>query len=274
VQTDVALTGAQIHGRPSRAEGIGAATALMAFVLAGVGPPLAHADPPIRPDTPPATLVQAVCRPVLSVDGEPLASGTAFILHGAAERPGLWLVTAQHLFGMDGHAKGPIPWNQMPGRARSATCHSLDGTRTWAAGPALAIEGAHAMGALTGLRDIAIMPVSGQDVIAAAGPKIALALAPNAPRAGEKVWLVAQTVDRGHAGQRLFAAEVLSLEGCLAFAYEAADLDLSNTSGAPVVDIEGRVVGVNVAVSHYAGAIIGFADDLDTVRSALRTGRR
>ena len=220
-----------------------------------------------RDVVPPLGLVNAVCRPTIEVDAKGRSSGTAFVLATDRRTPGALLVMAHHLLGMPKSVDGAIPWNEAPLRASSATCRGLSGTTTWRTGAAFAIEGAHVLGNLQSLRDIAIFPITVEPKGSSPMPA-RLRLARNEPVSGTAVWLVAQTNDSRRLGQRFYRARVIQGVGYLAFVYDDADLSLSNTSGAPIVNASGDVVGVNVAVAAQNGELIGIADNLATIRLA------
>ena len=222
---------------------------------------LAHPNSQVSP---PVEVQDAVCRPRLEVDGQDRRTGTAFVLETDDARPRRLLVTAQHLFRLAGAQDQAIPWSEMPVRATSASCLSLDQRRLVRTGRAYAIPNAHAMGPLATLRDIAAFPL-----LAEPRPLRALRLAHTEPPAGQPVWIVAQTADPSRPGPYLLRATVLYTSGFLAYVYTDTGFNLSNTSGAPVVDASGDVVGLNVGVARQAGATIGVADDLSTVRQAL-----
>ena len=247
-----------------RTVGLGPATALVLFGLA-LRPQVARAAPPPDP-APPTAVPQALCRPTLMIDGQEKRTGTAFLVQTAEAKPRLVLVMAQHLFDMSGHR--PMVWSEMPARAASAACRPLDAGQVWKAGPAFAIEGAHGLGELESLRDIAVMPVA-VEVPAPAAP-LKLALQP--PMSGEMVWLLAQTVDQtgdSPGGAFFHRGHVVQDGGFLAFVYDDKTLKLRETSGAPIVDIHGDVVGVNVGFTSHGGELFGVADTLATIQSAL-----
>ena len=230
--------------------------------------PVEPTDAP-RP-TPPLEVTEAVCRPTFNLDGHEKTTGTAFLVETPGPRPRRLLVAAHHLFGLGG---GAIPWRATPERVRAATCPNLDRSETFRTGPALAVEGAHAMGDLYTLKDIALLPVVDAAGEAHATP---LKLADRPPAPGDPVWLVAQTFDpkaviaADSSGSVLHRGRVLDTWGFLAFAYDDRVLNLRETSGAPVVNARGEVVGVNVGYNTQPnGALTGVADDLDALRSAV-----
>ncbi len=235
------------------------------LVLIGLAlrPEPSHAAAPLQP-SPPAALQQAVCRPTLTIDGQEKRTGTAFLIQTGDAKPRRVLVMAHHLFNMAGHRA--MSWSEMPARALSATCRTLDDKQVWTAGAAFAIEGAHALGDPESLRDIAILPYSGN---ASGGEPPPLKLATTPPLTGETVWLLAQTADPDRSGDVFHRAHVVQDGGFLAFAYDDKTLKLRETSGAPIIDARGDVVGVNVGYITQKDALVGVADTLATIQTAL-----
>ncbi|MFV0625019.1 trypsin-like peptidase domain-containing protein [Sphingomonas sp. ac-8] len=212
-----------------------------------------------------ATAAQAaICRPEFTVDKEPYGAGTAFVVNG----PRPLLVTAHHLFGEMGGLDEEIRWNEMPARATAAHCAQIKGKGAWTTGPALAIAGAHPVSATSTaeFKDIAVFPLVGQP---AGSP--GLVLAEKAPATGSKVWLVAQ-IRGGNPDVLLHRATVVEYEqGAMLYAFDDKRIELQATSGAPIVDAEGRLVGINLAgtTGENPNDVLGVADSLDVVRKTL-----
>ncbi|PTQ60090.1 trypsin-like peptidase [Sphingomonas sp. PP-CE-3G-477] len=206
----------------------------------------------------------AICRPELTVDGTAYEAGTAFVVDG----PRPLLVTAHHLFGEMGGLDEEIRWQDMPTRATAVRCRQVKGKAEWTTGAALAIDGAHPVSATSTAeyRDIAAFPLAGK---AAGSP--GLTLAEKEPATGSKVWLVAQ-IKGGDPAVLLHRATVVGHEqGALIYAFDDKRIELQATSGAPVVDAAGKLVGINLAGTTAEGSsdVQGAADSLDVVRKAL-----
>jgi hypothetical protein len=217
---------------------------------------------------PPAAVLEAqdaICRPTFTVDSQPFSAGTAFVAGGAKPL----LLTAQHLFSVHASLARTVEWQDMPARAHAALCIQVTSGQRWTAGPARAIEGAHGVGPQdkTGaLNDVAIFPLNAD---AAHAPRLAFASTP--ARIGERVWLVAKTANQRADEPLLHSAVVIGREhGALIFTYDEDAIDVNGTSGAPVVDMKGNVVGLNVGryrTTERPGAI-GIADDLPVLMTA------
>ena len=223
--------------------------------------------------TPSSALVaaqSAVCRPQFTVDAKLHEAGTAFIIAG--DRP--VLVTAQHLFGPEGGLKEAIRWQEMPKRASSVSCKQIKAATRWSTGPAIAVEGAHPMTPeyqSGSVNDVAIFPLVGK--VSAAS---SLTLAARAPSVGTKVWLVAQVEGAGQGAPLLHPATVLGRQnGAMLFSYDDPKIDLDATSGAPIVDASGKVVGVNLGggFDPESKAVVGVADDLEVISKAVAAAK-
>ena len=218
----------------------------------------------------PETAQAAICRPIFRVSGRDLGAGTAFLLDAGRPDGRIFLVSAQHLFGPAGGLEADIAWSDMPSKVSAAACMALQTPALWQTGPAMAIPGAHAMDQ-TALKDIAAFPIDPRKLPGKPSP---LRLAAEAPKVGDTVWLVAELVGGAPRGQRLHRATV-TYAGADAteYRYDNAALQIRATSGAPMVNARGEVVGVNLGGGEYKGAMVGVADPLATVRKALIEAR-
>ena len=131
----------------------------------------------------------------------------------------------------------------------------------------MAIPGVQAFWALPEVKDVAILPVAG-------GPDTKLDLSSTPAIAGDTVWVLAQVQHALPTDGYAHRARVISSKGFLAFIYDDPLFRTANTSGAPVVSSDGKVVGVNVGAGKLGnGALLGVADDLTTLQVALSAAR-
>jgi hypothetical protein len=93
-------------------------------------------------------------------------------------------------------------------------------------------------------------------------------LAKRPPRVGDPVWLAL----RPEPGARERAAACVVVEQTdqtLIFRYAASHASEAHTSGAPLVDIEGEVVGINIGRGRFEGAHFGHANHVASIRRHL-----
>jgi hypothetical protein len=213
----------------------------------------------------------AICRPELIVDGKSYDAGTAFVVDGV--RP--LLVRAHHLFGEMGGLPEEVRWQNMPRRATTVRCRQIKGLRggmLWTTGAALTIAGAHPLSStsIAEYRDIAAFPLVG----ARAGvPR--LPLAENASAPGSRAWLVAH-FRGGDPAALLHRATVIGHEqGAMLYAFDDPRIELQATSGAPVLNAGGKLVGINLGGTTAKGSpdVVGVGNGLEVVRKALAIAR-
>jgi hypothetical protein len=97
----------------------------------------------------------------------------------------------------------------------------------------------------------------------------ALPLSQRIPSNGERVWLVSKL-----PGSREFIhpATVERLhDGWLQYSFMNRDVDMKNTSGAPIIDHKGNVVAVNANITQTSGKMIGFGTPVVNFYPTLAT---
>ena len=123
-----------------------------------------------------------------------------------------------------------------------------------------------------GSNDLLILPAveaSGLDRLQSANKptlrKLKLAVA--APVNGDTIWLAARV---GESEARLHQATVVQIDGDWMFFEYAAELDLAATSGAPVLNAAGEVVGLNLGGGKMPdGKFVGSANPVTALRAHL-----
>lgn len=114
-------------------------------------------------------------------------------------------------------------------------------------------------------RDIAAFQVMGKDC----DNLQPQALADRSPDVGEPVWLAAKLP--GQTLQRSLKAVVVEKTDC-SFVFKFEDNESERpkyVSGAPILDINGSVVGINVGGGNYKGQRFGHANHVENIRNHL-----
>ena len=95
-------------------------------------------------------------------------------------------------------------------------------------------------------------------------------LAARRPRVGDPVWLAAR--HEGAKGRTAKAVVVESTAETLVYRYEDPERPVRYSSGAPVLDREGAVVGVNAGGGWLEGRRLGHANHVESLRRHLERG--
>jgi hypothetical protein len=174
-------------------------------------------------------------------------------------------MTAHHLFGPDGGLRRPVAWKDLPKFVRSVRCAALEHSE-------VAISAEHPLSVVEARpyseggapRDVALFPLRAHDFES-------LLLSDETARWGRPVWLIASVEGGEPATKLLHPARVTTTNAqWLEFDYQNPNLDLTATSGAPIVDERGRVVGINIGVKRGVGRLIGVAQSASVLREALK----
>lgn len=179
------------------------------------------------------------------------------------------MLTAQHLFGETGGMSRDFTGAEMPDLVTGVTADSADDTGVTVTSDEL-VTISEAVPLTEDIRrDLAVF------VVREPGSARVLTLADDIPQPDEPVFLLAQTAD-GSTPQ-LYPA-VLSDIGSdngtylqYQFTPEAGLTDdlMVGTSGAPLFDADGAVVGVHVGGEAIEGTTLGYANAITSVRQAL-----
>lgn len=225
---------------------------------------LAACSPAAAQETPPTAAAAAACRPEVTAEGHTVVAGTAFLLEVGGK---LRLVTAHHVFGQGGGLPREIAWQDMPRKVQGVRCIVFAHGREWRAGAPLALPGAAPGTDVEAMTDVAAFPI---EVDLVSRPA-ALRLAATPAKVGDTVWLVTSLASGAPPEQLLHRARVgrVTGGGTVLFVYDNPAVDIRATSGAPVVNARGEVVGVNFGGGERQGRAFGIATGLATVRTML-----
>jgi hypothetical protein len=221
----------------------------------------------VKPSEPPSLARNVIVRPVFdTVDGR-FGAGTAFFvsLPGQAQPLGL---TAHHLFGEAGGLERQVPASELGRFVEAVSFHEMDGEELLPAGAMLVLPTAgHSTTPGDWSTDVAAFHAP-----ASVAPR-ALRLAAKNAAPGEDVWLVAEVLAGKSKDQHLHHARVfVSESSLLAYEFDDVTLQIRATSGAPVVNARGEVVGLNVGGGLFEGSMVGNAHPVESVSAHLQRG--
>jgi hypothetical protein len=101
-----------------------------------------------------------------------------------------------------------------------------------------------------------------------------VSLATENPVKGDSIWLVCPILNaKGDKAKQRFHRAVVEgvAEGDLVYWFDNAQLDLTATNGAPLVNESGEVVGINLGGGPEGGRMSGFGNPVERFRGLLKT---
>lgn len=220
-----------------------------------------------EPPAPPAPVVPVgfVARPgFVTTAGTRYEAGTAFFVDVGSDRV---LLTSLHLFGPGGGMPTQLTSAQLPTSVKEVQLkEAFTGKAMAPLGPPDAVAGAYPMDK-DGAGDVVVVRiprslVSADLQLSAAEPFAAA----NAKR-GDWVWVAGPVVDGPEKDQPLHRGRVVQCEqGWLILVFDTAGLDLTATAGAPVLDKDGKIVGILQGGGADQGYLFGSASPVDNIR--------
>ena len=180
------------------------------------------------------------------------SAGTAFLAR-IDNAPQIYLLSVRHLLGPDGGFKALTPPEQVPAFVKGIRLHSFtsngakDYTLTGVPVPPSADVKAP-------LFDLAVYKTSG------VFPADAAQIAVEKPAIGERVWVIAQVRGGVPHGQFVHPAKVTENgDRWLVCEFENSNIITAGASGAPVLNAEGKVVGIYSGHGGKDGHVLAFA---------------
>jgi hypothetical protein len=218
-------------------------------------------EPPAAPtEAPPEIGPNAALRPTFVTSDGTHGAGTAFVVKWSDGRH--LLLTAHHLFGPAGGMNRDVDAAELPRIFKSVDARSVDDREVSVkSGVLLSLPEAGPIGKAPINRDLAAFLVDDP------GKAAILPLAPELPAKGARIYLVAELVDRPG---RIWPARVENATSTIvAYSFDDSGLNLQATSGAPVVDGQGRVVATNRSGGSQGGKLVGFGNPVVAIREML-----
>ena len=218
-----------------------------------------------RSNEPPSWIVNTICRPSFETADGNFSAGTAFVLRNPSHQTRYdLLVTAHHLFGPDGGLKQHVKWADLASFVTSVRCESMqDANRVLVSGHPLTIVGAHAFSEPGEPRDIAAF-------IVISDSSTKLSLSDEQIEKGQTVWLLARVLGGEAPTKLLHRAQVLSVsDRLIVFEYQNPNLDLTATSGAPIVNVYGEVIATNIGILRKRGVLMGVGMSASIIKNVI-----
>lgn len=218
--------------------------------------------------TPPDVPVGFVARPaILTSAGGRYEAGTVFFAEINEQRVAL---TAHSLFGPAGGMAAQLAPEDLPKAIKEVRL-----TEAWTkatispVSAPVVLVGAHPMDK-DAAGDVAMMLIPAGLTSANHTPSAARPLAAANAKLGDTVWVAAPLLDGPEASARVHEAKVVQVDkSWLIYEYVEPGLNLVATSGAPVLDKEGKVVGINLGGGQDQGHLYGSAAPVDAFRSMV-----
>lgn len=202
-----------------------------------------------------------VFRPHIFMDGNDSVAGTAFAMKlDESESP--IIVTVHHIFGPAGGFESRVDSSELKDHVEKVELLDLfDKEYIGTVTEVITNPNGH--------------PIMGTDIAAfkvneefTTSPRI---MAKKNPEQGDAVWLIAN-IDQGKAiVDKVYRGKVSKVQsGLIYFEYNDPNLSLDATSGAPVINANGEVVGVNMGGELDDGVLVGVATACETFGPLLR----
>ena len=231
------------------------------------GAPTQRAD---REDPPPALAAAGFAfQPSFATSaGNEYQAGKLVIAKVPSAPGGLLGLSCIHIFGPEGGLARQIASDALPAFIKKTTLIAADGGRT-EIGAVLAVPGAH-----PSVSDGRSLPNPSTDLsvfrVPAELATHALELAADEPAVGDRVWLLARLVGGAAADVYLHPAHVrVSNDKILGYEFENSQLNLTATSGAPVVNAQGKIVALNIGGGLTGGKLNVFGNPVVSVRKKI-----
>jgi hypothetical protein len=181
---------------------------------------------------------------------------------------GLLGLSCIHIFGPDGGLPSQIASDALPAFIKKTTLIAADGGRTEIGAP-LPVPGAHPF-----VSDGRSLPNPSTDLTVFRAPAElaahALELAADEPAVGDRVWLLARLMGGAPPDVYLHPAHVrLANDKILAYEFENNQLNLNATSGAPVVNAQGKIVALNIGGGLHGGKLNVFGNPIGSIRKKI-----
>ncbi|WP_010249918.1 trypsin-like peptidase domain-containing protein [Acetivibrio cellulolyticus] len=209
----------------------------------------------------PVLLDNTILRPDFYLHGTDFEAGTAFAVE-IPEKNASMVLTALHLFGPDGGLEEEIPSSELADNIQKVTfSDAFTGEACGECVEVLSIPDAEVSSGVD--KDIAAF-YYGDDMKV---PK--LKISSKLPKKGETIWLAA-SVMTAPEDKKLHKATVRSAsKKMLTFEYEDEGIMITATSGAPILNSKGEVVGINIGGYEDGKTVTGCANPCTSFKEMI-----
>lgn len=214
--------------------------------------------------SPPEPMIpfRSVFEPTFKLEQRNIRVGTAFAAEiGEAKVP--VIISAIHLLGPNGGLDKNIPSRKIPDVLKSVTLSdAFDSEPCGIVTKALAIPGARPSSIKKDV--MAFLPDGDADIAP-------LKISDTIPLPGDTVWLAAPVITGAPPGQKLHRATIVKATASkLVYRYDINSLNLQGSSGAPIIDRNGEVVGINISKDEKDGELFGLANPSASFTEMIR----
>ncbi len=221
------------------------ATMLLSFVVVAESPKQGH----------------TIYRPTFELKSEVAKAGIAFLIE---ENNKVYVVSAQHLIGFAGGLTKDYRGEEMKANFKAVKLEPIQlGFSSLVSKEVISIPGAKAMEGDNFTTDVFIAPITGKV------DSTPFSLSKYRPSVGDKVFLFAPV---GLEKEMYHPAVVVSSEEYeLGYLFDNKSINLRATSGAPVLNLNHQVVGINLAGGEVPEmGVIGWSNPGMTVRKYIK----
>jgi len=182
---------------------------------------------------------------------------------------GLLALSCIHIFGPEGGLSRDIPASELPSFIKQTTLLDVDGKGTEIGAP-IALAGTRRFASTAGG-----LPNASTDISVFRAPAAlsahALELASDNPKVGDRVWLLARLAGGAPPDVLLHPAHVrVANDSILGYEFENNTLELTATSGAPVVDAAGKIVALNLGGGLSGDKLNVFGNPVSSLRQKVQ----
>jgi len=198
----------------------------------------------------PAVPVDVVYKPTFLAGDDSWTAGTGYV---AKIGDDCVFLTAHHLFGPDGGLEEDLSPVEARKLFTGLSARSMDDeTKVLPSSEILLIPSAKAFDEQGATRDVAAFCLPGYQ-------GAFLVVAKNAPQPGDTVYLLG--CPRGEEKLRLIPAKVRrAAANVLEYSFEETGINFGGTSGAPLLNEDGELVGMNIGGRNAGGKTRGFGN--------------